>query len=60
MLERTKLAFKTNEDPRLVPAYSVAEAAHYLCMPDETLRSWVVGRLYPVAGQPKRSRPLWA
>jgi uncharacterized protein (DUF433 family) len=52
------MAFKTNDDPRLLPAYSVAEAAHYLRMPDETLRSWVAGRLYPVAGQTKRSRPL--
>jgi uncharacterized protein (DUF433 family) len=58
------MAFKTTEtrcetyDPRLSPAYSVAEAAHYLRMPEETLRSWVVGRLYPVAGQSKRSRRL--
>ena len=52
------MAFKTSDDPRLAPAYSVAEAAHYLRMPEETLRSWVVGRLYPVAGQLKRSRPL--
>jgi uncharacterized protein (DUF433 family) len=52
------MAFKTTDDPRLVPAYSVVEAAHYLRMPEETLRSWVVGRLYPVAGQSKRSRPL--
>jgi len=52
------VAFKTIDDPRLVPAYSVAEAAHYLRMPEETLRSWLVGRLYPVAGQTKRSRPL--
>jgi uncharacterized protein (DUF433 family) len=27
-------------------------------MPEETLRNWVVGRLYPVAGQSKRSLPL--
>src|SRR6202171_2369218 len=27
-------------------------------MPEGTLRSWVIGRLYPVAGQSKRSRPL--
>jgi uncharacterized protein (DUF433 family) len=27
-------------------------------MPEGTLRSWVVGRWYPVAGQSKRSRPL--
>jgi uncharacterized protein (DUF433 family) len=36
----------------------MAEAAHYLRMPEETLRSWVVGRLYPVAGATKRSQPL--
>jgi uncharacterized protein (DUF433 family) len=58
------MAFKTTEtpyeagDPRLLPTYSVAEAAHYLRMPEGTLRSWVVGRWYPVAGQSKRSRPL--
>lgn len=52
------MAVKTTDDLRLVPAYPVAEAAHYLRMPAETLRSWVVGRLYPVAGQAKRSRPL--
>src|ERR1700733_2926500 len=45
-------------DVRVWPAYSVAEAAHHLRMPEETLRSWVAGRLYPVAGQSKRSRPL--
>jgi uncharacterized protein (DUF433 family) len=52
------MAFKTTEDPRLLPAYSVAEAAHYLRMPEETLRSWVIGRSYPASGQLKRSRPL--
>jgi uncharacterized protein (DUF433 family) len=36
----------------------VAEAARYLRMPAETLRSWVGGRLYPVAGHSKRSQPL--
>jgi uncharacterized protein (DUF433 family) len=58
------MAFKTAEtriaagDPRVSPAYSVAEAAHHLRMPQETLRSWIAGRLYPVAGKSKRSRPL--
>lgn len=46
------------DDPRLLPAYSVAEAAHYLHMPEGTLRSWMAGRLYPVAGAMKRSRPV--
>jgi len=45
-------------DPRLFPAYSVTEAAHYLHMPVGTLRSWLVGRWYPVAKERKRSRPL--
>lgn len=55
------MAFKTTEtryeadDPRRSPAYSVAEGAHYLRMPVGTLRSRVVGRSYPVAGQSKRS-----
>jgi uncharacterized protein (DUF433 family) len=58
------MAIKTIEtrneggDPRLMPAYSLGEAAHYLRMPEGTLRSWVVGRWYPVAGQAKRSMPL--
>jgi uncharacterized protein (DUF433 family) len=52
------MAFRTTVDPRLLPAYAVAEAAHYLRMPEETLRSWVAGRLYSAAGQSKRSRPL--
>ena len=32
------------EDPRLAPAYSFAEAAHYLRMPVDTLRYWSLGR----------------
>src|SRR5579864_8011154 len=57
------MAFKTTEsryavDTRLLPAYSMAETSHYFRMPEGTLRSWVVGRWYPVAGQAKRSRPL--
>lgn len=43
---------------RLLPAYSVAEAAHYLHMPEGTLRSWVAGRWYRVAGRSKRWPPL--
>lgn len=30
-------------DPREVPAYSVAEAAHYLSIPKTTIRSWIAG-----------------
>ncbi len=45
-------------DARLAPAYLVTEAAHYLRMPEATLRSWVAGRFYPVAGRLKRSQAL--
>jgi uncharacterized protein (DUF433 family) len=46
------------DDPRLIPAYSVSEAAHYLRMPKETLRSWLAGRVYAAGGRSKRSRAL--
>jgi len=36
-----------------VPAYTVAEASHYLLIPEATLRSWVRGRTYPL--KPNRS-----
>ena len=36
--------------PRQVPAYGISEAAHYLQLPTATLRSWVRGRRYPLAG----------
>jgi uncharacterized protein (DUF433 family) len=51
-------AFNGTDDPRLQPAYTVAEAAHYVRMPEVTLRSWVSGRLYPVSGQRRRSLPV--
>lgn len=47
-----------NPDLRLVPAYTVAEAAHYVRRPEATLRSWVAGRVYPASGNAKRSRPI--
>lgn len=34
-------------DRREVPAYPLAEAAHYLRLAPATLRSWIVGRRYP-------------
>src|SRR5438552_3463410 len=58
MALKDTLPLRGSKDPRLLPAYPVAEAAHYLRMPEGTLRSWVVGRLYPAAGQSRRSRLL--
>lgn len=46
------------EDPREMPAYSVAEAAHYLQIPETTLRSWVLGRHYKTAEGGQFFKPL--
>lgn len=47
-------------DPREVSAYTVAEAAHYLCIPKSTVRSWVLGtkRFKHVLDLPKPEVPL--
>ena len=36
-----------NRDPRNIPTYSFAEAAHHLRLPPVTLRAWAKGRYYP-------------
>lgn len=42
-----------------VPLYSVFEAARYLQIPENTLRSWVSGRAYPLrSGGSRRSEPV--
>jgi uncharacterized protein (DUF433 family) len=33
------------KDPRMLPRYGVAEAAHYLRLPPATLKTWVHGRI---------------
>lgn len=38
------------DDPREMPIYSIPEASHYLQIPEATLRTWVKGRKYKVAG----------
>lgn len=45
-------------DVRHQPAYTVAEAARYLKLPQATLRTWVLGRDYPVAEGQGRFRAL--
>lgn len=42
-----------------VPLYSVFEASRYLLIPENTLRSWVSGRSYPLrSGGSRRSEPV--
>jgi uncharacterized protein (DUF433 family) len=55
---RTDIAKASLRDPRGLPAYSLAEAAHYLRIPFATLRSWVRGRHYPTAAGMKFFKPV--
>ena len=48
----------SRRDPRELPAYSIPEAAHYLGIPIATLRSWLIGRRYPVADGEKYFQPV--
>ena len=42
-----------------VPLYSVFDASRYLQIPENTLRSWVSGRSYPLrSGAHRRSDPV--
>lgn len=42
-------------DPREIPAYNIAEAAHYLSIPENTVRSWVAGRTFSTKAGKRRS-----
>jgi len=45
-------------DPREIPAYGIAEAAHYLSVPENTVRSWACGRTFPGRSGHRRSTAL--
>ena len=47
-----------SQDPREIPTYTISEAAHYLLIPVATLRSWTVGRYYPVRAGKRRFKPV--
>jgi len=44
-------------DPRQIPVYSVAETAHYLWLPEATVRTWVCGYQYPTRTDGPRRAP---
>ncbi|MFM9968213.1 MAG: DUF433 domain-containing protein [Burkholderiales bacterium] len=46
------------KDPRDVPAYTIAEAAHYLGVPGSTLRSWFVGQAYVHDGERRQFQAI--
>jgi uncharacterized protein (DUF433 family) len=52
------MATMENQDVRELPAYGVAEAAHYLRIPSATLRSWAVGMSYGSDPERKFFKPV--
>jgi uncharacterized protein (DUF433 family) len=50
--------FYADKDIREFPTYGVAETAHYLQIPQVTLRSWVVGRPFPTGMGTRFFEPL--
>lgn len=50
--------FHKNGDLRDIPAYGLSEASHYLGIPKATLRSWVLGRHYPIETGKQFFRPI--
>jgi uncharacterized protein (DUF433 family) len=48
----------SGRDPRELPAYSIAEAAGLLRLPQTTLRQWVQGQTYRTKAGPRRARPV--
>lgn len=57
-MSKVTVDFSVARDPRESPVYGIPEAAHYLRLPQATLRSWVVGRYYLAGGKKKFFRPV--
>jgi uncharacterized protein (DUF433 family) len=45
-------------DPREIPTYGIAESAHWLQIPQPTLRSWIRGRYYPTSAGRAKFEPV--
>jgi len=45
-------------DPRDIPTYSISDVAKYLRIPSGTIRSWTVGRHYPISNGSNFFKPL--
>lgn len=50
--------FHNNGELRDIPAYGLSEASHYLGIPKATLRSWVLGRHYPIEAGKQFFKPI--
>ena len=54
----TDLDIYGGKDPIDIPSYTVGDAARYLKIPGATIRSWTIGRKYPVRAGEKQFAPL--
>lgn len=45
-------------DPRDLPAYTVVEAAHYLRIPENTVRAWTFGRSFSTLRGARHAKPV--
>jgi uncharacterized protein (DUF433 family) len=57
-MQRKEDARNTFDDVRTQPAYGLAESARYLKLSPATLRSWIMGRPYPIKAGIGHFRPL--
>ncbi|WP_124976158.1 DUF433 domain-containing protein [Aphanothece sacrum] len=46
------------KDPREIPSYSIRDAARYLRISSSTIRSWTIGRKYPISNGLNFFHPL--
>ena len=56
--ESKQFSLYGGNDLRFLPIYTIREAAHYLHIPRNTLRSWTHGRYYPAKEGPRFCSPI--
>jgi uncharacterized protein (DUF433 family) len=57
-VRREELNVYRGRDPRDIPTYSTIEAAHYLRIPEQTIRNWCFGRSWSRDGSPVHIRAV--
>jgi uncharacterized protein (DUF433 family) len=55
---KRKIDIYGGRDPREIPTYGIAESAHWLQIPQPTLRSWIRGRYYPTSTDSAKFEPV--
>jgi hypothetical protein len=55
---RPEFGIYKGRDPREIPTYTTVEAAHYLRVPEQTVRNWCFGRSWSTRGKPTVVKPV--